>query len=795
MKKFYQDLLASHNLHKPLAVNKEESFESESLKKEKILQQVPILGEWEQVGRGNFVKDGSLIHLKSPARFEIYPADWPQDGDYTSFGMIGAKRTFLNENWETFNQLKLVVTSHCKNIINPAITVSFTNDGKIKVPDKYEREGHHVINLENKQTREYRLNISNLSRDAISKLEITFNANGSYMDLPADWDIVVEKIFLETNQENSNVKGWQILKNDLSYSHIGYPKESTKTVIAHSELVGEKFLLIDEKKSEVIYKGHFQKFDKTVGTYSVADFSDYKIKGQYFLQVGDLKTKIFKIDDYENLIKTSLWKSLNFVFCERCGCPVSGIHGTCHQDIFAEFNDRKIIFNGGWHDAGDLSQQLVQSAEVTLGIFELAAKVKNSDPVLHARLLEEGEWGLDFIFKTRLGNGYRVTSAGVSRWTDNQIGSMDDARARVHNSPYDNFLITGILAKIYLALSAEADLREKIASILEIDYEDALTEFEKDPFKHEPISWEHTYSTSKSTYLATMIWTAALLYQITDKVDYQLFAEQKLVELLDCQENEGISLFDGSLLKGMFYRDEEKKVFQHFNHQAREHLYAYALAEAQKIVTDKSLSVKLLAAISNYGDYLKYLMNFTAPYPMIASGIYEKNEWQDKESFDKQHLLVGPEAKIEFQEQLVAGEQIAENYYIKRFPVWFSFRGNNAIVLSMAESAAILGKILADKSLTEIAYQQMEWLIGKNPFGQSMMFGEGHQFSEMYTISSGEIVGEMPVGVKTFENEDAPYWPQFNNATYKEVWVGLAGKWFALVSKLLEEEEYEKVIG
>lgn len=163
-------------------------------------------------------------------------------------------------------------------------------------------------------------------------------------------------------------------------------------------MIGEKFLLIDEKNSEVIYKGHFQKFDKTVGTYAVADFSDYKIKGQYFLQVGDLKTKIFKIDDYENLVKTSLWKSLNFVFCERCGCPVSGIHGTCHQDVFSEFNDRKIIFNGGWHDAGDLSQQLVQSAEVTLGIFELAAKVKKSDPVLHARLLEEGEWGLDFIF-------------------------------------------------------------------------------------------------------------------------------------------------------------------------------------------------------------------------------------------------------------------------------------------------------------------------------------------------------------------------------------------------------------
>ncbi|AGV73089.1 glycoside hydrolase family 9 protein [Lactococcus cremoris] len=795
MKEFYQDLLATNNLHKPLTVHKEESFESESLKKEKIIQQVPILGEWEQIGRGELVKDDALIHLKSPARFETYPADWPQDGDYTSFGMIGAKRIFANENWESFNQLKLVVTSNCKNIINPAITISFTNDGKIKVPDKYDREGHHVINLENKKTQEYRLNLSNLSRDAISKLEITFNANGSYMNLPAEWDIVVEQIFLETNQEKTNVKGWQLLENDLSYSHIGYPKESTKTVIAHNKHIDEKFRLVSKENSENVYEGTFKKIDKTVGTYAIADFSDYKISGEYYFQVGDLKTKSFKIADYENLLKSSLWKSLNFVFCERCGCPVSGIHGTCHQDVYAEFNDRKIIFNGGWHDAGDLSQQLIQSAEVTLGIFELAEKVKNSDPVLYARLLEEGDWGLDFIFKTRLGNGYRMTSAGVSRWTDNQIGSMDDAKARVHNSPYDNFLITGILSKIYLSLPTESDLREKIASILEIDYEDALTEFKKAPFVHEPISWEHTYSTSKSTYLATMIWTAALLYQITDKVDYQLLVEQKLVELLACQETDGISLFDGTLLKGMFYRDEKKKVFQHFNHQAREHLYAYAMTEAQKIITDEELKVKLSTSVSNYGSYLKYLMNFTAPYPMIASGIYEKNEWEDKESFDKQHLLVGPEAKIEFQEQLVAGEQIAENYYIKRFPVWFSFRGNSAVLLSMGESAALLGKLLGDKSLTEIAYQQLEWLIGKNPFGQSMMFGEGHQFPEMYTVSSGEIVGEMPVGVQTFENEDAPYWPQFNNATYKEVWVGLAGKWFTLVSKLLEEEEYEKVIG
>ncbi|WP_430604707.1 hypothetical protein [Enterococcus sp. DIV0125] len=65
-----------------------------------------------------------------------------------------------------------------------------------------------------------------------------------------------------------------------------------------------------------------------------------------------------------------------------------------------------------------------------------------------------------------------------------------------------------------------------------------------------------------------------------------------------------------------------------------------------------------------------------------------------------------------------------------------------------------------------------------------MMYGEGYNYPQMYTVSSGEMIGELPVGIQTFENEDIPYWPQFNNATYKEVWVGLAGKWLSVVHAL-----------
>lgn len=191
---------------------------------------------------------------------------------------------------------------------------------------------------------------------------------------------------------------------------------------------------------------------------------------------------------------------------------------------------------------------------------------------------------------------------------------------------------------------------------------------------------------------------------------------------------------------------------------------------------------------NDYADYLEFLAEFTDPYPMYASGIYKEDEWTDEESFNKQHLLVGDEAKESYQKQLQLGIKIAEGFYIKRFPVWFSFRGNNAILLSMGKSAGIMGRLTENIHLMDIADQQLQWIVGKNPFGQSMIYGEGYNYAQQYSVSSGEITGEMPVGIQTFGEEDEPYWPQFNNATYKEVWVGVAGKWLSVVAELLKFE-------
>lgn len=122
---------------------------------------------------------------------------------------------------------------------------------------------------------------------------------------------------------------------------------------------------------------------------------------------------------------------VNFLFCERCGYPVPGKHGTCHTDLHATYNEQIIPLSGGWHDAADMSQQTLQTGEISYSLLAMAKRAKekgNKD--LYNRLMEEALWGLDYVMRTRLGDGYRAQTWGTNLWTDGIVGTIDDAGRR-----------------------------------------------------------------------------------------------------------------------------------------------------------------------------------------------------------------------------------------------------------------------------------------------------------------------------------------------------------------------------
>ncbi|MBQ6645328.1 MAG: hypothetical protein IJM56_01465, partial [Clostridia bacterium] len=68
---------------------------------------------------------------------------------------------------------------------------------------------------------------------------------------------------------------------------------------------------------------------------------------------------------------------------------------------------------------------------------------------------------------------------------------------------------------------------------------------------------------------------------------------------------------------------------------------------------------------------------------------------------------------------------------------------------------------------------------------QSLIFGEGYDWTNEYVVQPGQTVGQMPVGIESYFSEDVPYWPQICTATYKEVWIEPANKWMWAMAQVI----------
>jgi hypothetical protein len=68
------------------------------------------------------------------------------------------------------------------------------------------------------------------------------------------------------------------------------------------------------------------------------------------------------------------------------------------------------------------------------------------------------------------------------------------------------------------------------------------------------------------------------------------------------------------------------------------------------------------------------------------------------------------------------------------------------------------------------------------------MYGEGYDYTPQYSAMSDDLVGSLPVGMKSRENFDVPYWPVHNHPNYKEVWVHPVSRWFWLMADALAPE-------
>ena len=787
--KLKSDIRSTGYVHSPLPLDYSKSYETFGLTK-KVLQSEMLcdmedMQKWSHTGIGEMkqTSDRSIsgkhsLRLTAPTFIDTVAAWGLGRGTSLASFDVGGK------NWEKYNRIHLNIFPNCEGARSIYLNLYVENDGKIKVPDKYGREGYHEINLVNGKWNECFLEMPELARDKVTKISFAIEVFGRERTMGDSLKFDIDAVELQTVENPEVVSGWQPGANRIILSTSGYRPESEKTAIVKIAGNNGEFSLVDYTTSQVAYRGKITKAKTALGDFETIDFTDFKKQGEYTIRVGDVSTMPFYIDD--NLWDNSAWRMVNFMFCERCGYPVPGKHGVCHTDLNGEYNGHIYPVNGGWHDAADMSQQSLQTGEIAFSLLEMAARAREKNNTdLYNRLTEEALWGLDFIMKTRLGDGHRFQTWGTNLWTDGYIGSIDDAGRRQvveTNSGFENFLFSGIEAYASMTLEKDPMLKENLCKIAREDFGYAMKRFEELGY-NERISkgHGHAYMASQSQYMATISWAASMLYRLTGDKYYAGKAAGSIKYTIQCQRSEPLN--DKYQTRGFFYRDLDKKSIVHFTHQSRDHVYMQALTalcETQPGSPDYSTwenSIRL------YGDYLKNIFRYVQPYGMIPSGIYQKDEIKDSVNFYIVQVGIRQDVTKDFREQLDNAVKLDADHYLRIFPVWFSFKGNTAVQLSTGKAAALCGKFLKDKELMNIAEQQLFWVVGKNPFGQSLIWGEGSNYPQLYTALPGEMVGEIPVGMQSRFNEDTPYWPQFNTATYKEVWGGSACKWFMLISE------------
>ena len=742
----------------------------------RLLDDVTDPATWSFEGQGEMTFPGesasvSIRHLR--VRVDINP---PEAARPTGRGLpaVAVKRTFPGEDWSGYNRLSFWMRPELSGFNILPMLVVMRNDGQEKVPDVYRREGQHYVTLQNHKWQHVVWEITPLARDKVTSVEFHYWVNKRLPD--ASDSVVFDLGRLELERvDPDHFEGWNVAPGRISFSHTGYQLGSSKSAIA-GDLAARDFQLIrldNNAQGEIVLSRPVRTRKTRFGQFQEMDFSEVRLPGSYVLQAGDIRTRPFRIDS--NVWRGTIWKAINFFYGERCGFAIPGLHDVCHRDWQATLGDKKIVMNGGWHDAGDLSQGLVNTGEAAYAMFALAERLqaRDEDPVLLRRLIEEATWGLDWVLKVRFEGGYRIGFAGMNIWTNGILGDADDRTREALNNPNVNYIAAAAEAIAYRVLKhSDPELAARSLRLAEDDWKYAIAG------KEGPETWSTPAFAASDIELAGIGILASLeLYQDTGKQQYA----DKSVELarivVDSQQKSYVGR--EFPLAGFFYTGPGKETIFHQFHRGNDQAPIVAMARLCQAFPNHPDWMKWYAVVALYAEYQKSGARTTEPYGVLPSYVYRDNEYLQVPENDRYQSN-----REAYRQQVLNGMPMGDGYYLKAFPVWFARRGNFGPLLSQAKALSVAAHLRGDWAAAELAQKQLQWIVGRNPFVQSTMYGEGYDWTQQYSVSTGDIVGALPVGIQTRGNSDLPYWPAQNCYVYKEVWVRSTGRWFWLMQDL-----------
>jgi hypothetical protein len=672
----------------------------------------------------NVMEGKSSIQFISPTK---QPINLGTGGRY--WGRQNLTRKFNKADFSRYNRISVNVFPKFEGFRKLYLTLILHNEGN--VPDKYGKEGWHTVMLNNNQWNKLVMEIPHLSHDKVTGISLSYGLQGNEPDAADTITYFVDNLKLES-VEADYYEGWGTDK-EISFSHSGYNSNDKKT--AFTSLAGpEKFKVVDIATNIPVLEKDVLNTKDRIGAFSVFDFTEIKSPGKYKIVYGNTESKPFPVDD--DVWLPVIEKITNQFYLQRCGYDQPGIHLKCHTDWYTVHKGDTIVMAGGWHDAGDLSQSYWQTASATAAFFRLARKYQKENKKLSDRLIEEGIWGLEWLHKNRFDSLQVISWTTHDCYTDGVIGNFDDKPIQPGGRASTNDNYYSIIADV----EASMTLKKIHPGLSEKSKEYALEYW--DLLAANPPRWN-------TERLSIAVLAGTKLYGLTKSEAVKNQTISYADSLLAYQQVEPMNWTIP--LCGFFYMGKGKDRFFGYNHSCSVASPIPGIVELCKLFPKHEKYPQWYKSITLYANYLSTTAKVTSPYNMFPANIYKLNGTADDV-------------------QILQGFKLDDNHYLRMFPVWQAFRGNSSVILSQGIGLASANQLINDPEMHSVSLAQLEWMLGRNPFNQSLMYGEGYSFSPQYAAFTGDITGGLPVGILTRDDLDVPYWKTSVLHNYKELW-------------------------
>lgn len=510
---------------------------------------------------------------------------------------------------------------------------------------------------------------------------------------------------------------------DLWVNQAGFVPSAGKSVVTGG-LTSRSFEVINTMTKEVAFRGNFKPEKGDFGDYSRGDFSELTKEGKYYIKADTLRSYPFTISSQVYLPAMNL--IVGYFSLQRCGASGTGYLTPCHLDDGIRMdNGKHQDVSGGWHDASDLRKWVGATIYGMVGLAKTYELYDKKSPEL-AKILDELKWGNLYFLRMQEPQGYLMNFVGgdvkkhsdSNRWTDNEIGPDGGELAFVKPSAKrGDMLIFGRnddrvirtdpaeLTGQYNFITSEA-IVARITKKTDPDYSKKCLDAASKCFQW-CTSGDRVLSAGN---IGSSIEAALEMYKTTKDARYKDFAVKQASELKKLQVK-------GAEIGGFFLTSSKDN--EPYKNISRGCLEFISICDLARLFPDHPDVQIWKSMISDYAyQYLSYFSRRNS-FGIIPFGLFSKQD--------------------------PGGNRRAGEYWYRYFmhPELSWWVGINANIASAGVGLMKAAEVLNDPKLSAMAQQQLDWIIGANPFNSSTIVSVG--YNNPVPMQGGEFRPTTPV--------------------------------------------------